>query len=149
MEEGFLLQAVLSEFLDDVDNVLAKSGRFISHHFELDAGIVAREIMNAGLSSRISTWMEAAQRGFCTMSPLLGAWLRECLGQQTAMELNRNILTLPKTVDALRTIGVGQWSYHWKQHSAGGDARIHVEVYRAVCDLLQRVDETKTTNNSF
>lgn len=140
MKEGLPLQAVLSEFMDDMDEVLAKGGRFISHHLEFDAGIIARELVQAGLTSRTRNWMEAVRRGFCTMSPLLGTWLRECQGDQTAAEPNRNILTLPKTVDALRSLGVGQMPHDWKHHSAGSDARTHLEIYRALCELLCRVD---------
>ena len=135
--EGLPLAQVLEEFLDDMRAARAAGGRVISHHLEFDAGIIAREIDNAGLGSRRREWESFVRQGFCTMDPSVGRWLRECSGMQTAAEANRNIMKLSALVEALRPYG--SWP-RWVQHTAGDDAHIHFAIYGALLELLRRAD---------
>ena len=83
--EGVPLKEVLTEFLDDMLAVMEAGGRLVAHHLEFDAGIVARELNNAGLGHRLHEWISFVREGFCTMDPGVATWVRECCGTQTAV----------------------------------------------------------------
>jgi hypothetical protein len=73
--------AALRDFVADVEQVAGRGGVLVSHHLELDAVTVSRELKLAGLPG--DTWAAAVRScGFCLMSPYLGRWLRECAGEE-------------------------------------------------------------------
>ena len=135
--EGLPLAQVLTEFLDDMLAARRAGGRVVAHHLEFDAGIISKEIDNAGLGARKSEWEAFVRTGFCTMDPAVGTWLRECAGTAVSPDAHRNIMKLPAMVTALRPYR--SWP-RWVQHRAGDDAHIHFAVVGALVELLRRAD---------
>lgn len=135
--EGFPLAEVLTEFLDDMLAAWHAGARVVAHHLEFDAGIISKEIENAGLGARKPEWEAFVRTGFCTMDPALSMWVRECAGTAISPDAHKNIMKLPAMVAALRPYG--SWP-QWVQHVAGDDAHIHFAVYGALVELMRRAD---------
>jgi hypothetical protein len=135
--EGLPLAEVLAEFLDDMLAARQAGGRVVAHHLEFDAGIISKEIDNAGMGARKQEWDTFVRTGFCTMDPALSIWLRECAGTAVSPDANKNIMKLPAVVAALRPYR--SWP-QWVQHVAGDDAHIHFAIYGALVELMHRAD---------
>ena len=54
----------------------------VIHHLEFDAGVVAKELMNAGLSHLVPVWEDIARNGFGTMNPDVCKWTQMCKGRR-------------------------------------------------------------------
>ena len=80
IESGQSLETVLGDLVTEICNHCAKGARLVSHHLEFDAGMIAKELGNAGLEHLQAPWDEAARRGACTMQPCIGNWVRDMVG---------------------------------------------------------------------
>ena len=77
-------------------------GQIVMHLLEIDAGIIARELLNAGLQSRMQEWMSIARKGICTMDPDIGCWVQKCIGRDVeADEKSAPMLRLKDAVNML------------------------------------------------
>ena len=135
---GRPLVDVLTDFMNMVDRAESLGARLIVHHLEFDAGIIDRQLSDAGLGHKRGQWANFARNGFCTMDPDVGAWAQRCKGRDVSpdersapmMSLKAAVnLLIPKSdlVEALQR-------YH---HTAGADAQLHRLLYIALRSLAQ------------
>ena len=111
----------------------------VIHHLEFDAGIIARELLNAGLQSRMQEWMSIARKGICTMDPDIGCWVQKCMGRDVQTdEKSAPMLSLKDAVNMLlpRTELVEALQSHC--HTAGADAQLHRLLYIAFRKLCEQ-----------
>ena len=80
VENGLPLNVVLKELVSDAEMVYRAGGRLCSHHFALDAGIIAYELERACSEDIANTWVVIARQGICTMHERIGHWVRAQLG---------------------------------------------------------------------
>ena len=76
-KEGVSLRDALVEFMDDMQHAAQQGCRVVIHHLEFDAGLIAKELVNAGLEDLVEAWIDIAKKGFCTMDPDVGKWLQD------------------------------------------------------------------------
>ena len=145
MQNGRPLVEVLTDFMIMIDQAEAIGARLVAHHLEFDAGIIDRQLHDAGLDHKSAQWREFARKGFCTMDPDVGAWAQRCMGRDVSpdersapmMSLrSATNLLLPKTdlVEHLQ-------KYH---HTAGADAQLHRLLYIALRSLVRANQEPQT-----
>ena len=133
--QGQQLKDVMREFMDDMIDIYNKGGRVVIHHLEFDAGIINRELDRASLSELQEIWAYIARGGLCTMDPGIGKWVRQCLGMEIAPYHNSNTMKLN---DMLEGLVPQRASLMSSRHSAGVDAQLHVMLYRALLQLMQK-----------
>ena len=75
-QQGVSLREAMVEFMGDIQQAAQQGGRVVIHHLEFDAGLIANELVNAGLEDLMEAWVEIAKKGFCTMDPDVGKWLQ-------------------------------------------------------------------------
>ena len=121
--EGLPLDLVLSEFVEDVHDVLRRGGRVVAHHLEFDAGIIDHELARCGLNDYHKELAGAARAGCCTMDPRVGRWVRACFGQDAAPETTKNTMSLKELV---RWLLPGSAELLDTRHTAGADAELHL-----------------------
>ena len=131
MQNGRPLREVLEEFMKDIINVYDQGGRIIVHHLEFDCSIIGREFQRAGLNYA-DVWHRVASSGMCTMDPYIGAWLRQCCGEEVWPGASKNTLRLKEIV---RMIAPGSANLMAHAHTAGSNAQMHVAVYFACLKL--------------
>ena len=137
--EGTPLREALECFMEDMKQIDRDGGRIIIHHLEFDAGIIARELLNAGLQSRMQEWMSIARKGICTMDPDIGRWVQKCMGRDVQTdEKSAPMLSLKDAVNMLlpRTELVEALQSHC--HTAGADAQLHRLLYIAFKKLCEQ-----------
>ena len=78
---GHALDIVLCKFMETAADIDARGGCIVAHHLEFDAGIIDRELANAGLACWRPQWSAIARKGICTMDPHIGGWVQECMGK--------------------------------------------------------------------
>ena len=134
LKSGIPIKDALAEFLLDVRRVCAQGGKLVSHHIEFDAGIIAREIERTGHDS--VDWSQFVRRhGFCTMSPVVGRYLCDCVGRDPGPETAMPTLKLQDVVSWLAPDDHRLAKYH----AAGWDARLHVRVYTELAKLSKEI----------
>jgi DNA polymerase III epsilon subunit-like protein len=138
VKEGLPLDLVLSEFMEDVHDVLRRGGRVVAHHLTFDAGIIDRELARCGLHDYQKEWANAARAGCCTMDPEIGRWVRTCFGQDAGPETAKNTMSLKELV---RWLLPGSAELLDKHHTAGADAELHLLLYAELCRLATAVSE--------
>ena len=131
MQNGRPLRKVLEEFMKDIINVYDQGGRIVVHHLEFDCGVIGRELQRAELSYA-NVWHRVASSGMCTMDPYIGAWLRQCCGEEVWPGASKNTLRLKEIV---RMIAPGSANLMAHAHTAGSNAQMHVAVYFACLKL--------------
>ena len=123
---GIPLVDCLRELLDDVSLLRQRGGRVCAHNLEFDAGIVLEEIERCGLVGFAGIWTETVRRGFFTMDPNVGHWVRKQAGlvdhERKPMRLRDMVrLLLPDAHVLLE-----------KHHSAGNDSHMHWLLCREI-----------------
>ena len=83
-QEGRPLQDVLQEFMTDVRRCTQQGGQVVAHHLEFDAGVVHNELKRCGLDAFADEWTAIARKGFCTMSPVIGCWLKQACCEEVS-----------------------------------------------------------------
>ena len=126
---GRPLRDVLVEFIDDVRELLRRSGRIACHHLEFDCGILAQELTRCDLMEQRTILKQAACSGLCTMDPEVGRYVLERMQQEGGPESAKNAMSLRTLVNHI----CPQFGYMLKNHhSAGVDAELHYNVARAL-----------------
>jgi DNA polymerase III epsilon subunit-like protein len=134
LKSGVPIKDALAEFLRDVRHVCGQGGKLVSHHIEFDAGIIAREIQRAGDDP--AAWSQLVRRhGLCTMSPVVGRYLCDCVGRDPGPETAMPTLKLEDVVSWLAPEDHRLAKYH----AAGWDARLHVRVYIELARLCKEL----------
>ena len=135
VNDGIPLPRALEHMVTSVLEAVGAGHRIVSHHLEFDAGIIAAELVRAGLGHLSSPWERAVKDGFCTMSPDVSMWVRDMLRIQDMpywipMRLHDIVAgLLPSTKGLLDG-----------HHRAGSDARTHWHVY---AEFLRRADAAR------
>ena len=132
VNEGIPLPLALERMVTSVLEAVGAGHRIVSHHLEFDAGIIAAELVRAGLRHLSSPWARAVMGGFCTMSPDVSTWVRDMLRIQDMPYLIP--MRLHDIVAGLLPSTKGLLDGH---HRAGCDARTHWHVY---AEFLRRAD---------
>ena len=140
LEVGVPLREALIEFMEAMQRANAAGGRVVIHHLEFDAGILARELSNAGLENYVPIWREIAQQGFCTMDPEVCRWAQVCHGRVFQEHESDNIMTLGKLLKLLlpNNETVKELVSSKRLHTAGGDSQAHRLVYVALRRLADK-----------
>ena len=129
-QAGLILKDVLQEFLRDVDQVQQEGGRICCHHLEFDGNIIVRELERSELDTTVFGNM--LRRGCCTMSPEIGRWLKECVGEDAGPNTTKNTMKLSVMVKRLVPDCAPLLQNH---HTAGADAELHVRLFLEICRL--------------
>ena len=129
---GQPLEDVLGEFMRDVIESDRRHGRVVAHNLEFDAGILLRELNRCGLVDLASTWTSIARKGFCTMSPVAGRWLRQACGEEVGAETAKHTLGLDPMVKRLAPDSAWRLENH---HDAGTDSWLTRQLFS---ELLRR-----------
>ena len=130
--EGLSMYDVMTEFIQDMCVLHDEGARLVVHHLEFDCGIIARELNRIGLDHFQDTWADLARKGFCTMDPCIGKWLRTCKGLQLAPHYGGNIMKLDDMIRCLVPDTI-----FGTRHTAGCDARLHVAVFDALYNMMR------------
>ena len=126
---GRPLRDVLVEFIDDVRELLRRSGRIACHHLEFNCGILAKELTRCDLMEQYAVLKQAACSGLCTMDPEVGRYVLQRVQQEGGPESAKSTMSLRKLVSHV----CPQFGYLLRDHhSAGVDAELHYKVARAV-----------------
>ena len=94
--QGLSLVEVLEELNADLLAVQEKKGILVAHQLEFDSTIIEREMARCGIDASCLGTM--ARNGTCTMSPEIGAWLKECFSEQTKSKTAKHTLSLKDLV---------------------------------------------------
>ena len=139
LTSGMPLRDILDKFMDVVSQLDAIGGKVVIHHLEFDAGIIARELVNAELSHRLPLWRSAARNGICTMDPDIGSWVQKCKGRDvTSDEKSLPMLSLKNAVHMLLPKSELAKSLQAHCHTAGADAQLHRLLYIAFMSLKEQ-----------
>ena len=130
--EGLALHDVMTEFIQEMCDLLGEGARLVVHHLEFDCGIIAREADRVGLGHFQDKWADLARKGFCTMDPCIGKWVRTCKGLQLAPHYGGNIMRLD---DMIRCLAPD--TFFGARHTAGCDARLHVVLFDALYNMMR------------
>ena len=130
MSEGLPLREVLERFMSAMARVDEQGGRAGAHHWEFDANIILRELENANLTHWHQLWMSMAIKGFCTMDPSLGAWLRKIapLPPNGPLGLKSLILGIVPSARQLTR----------RHHAADADAHMTRVLYEEIARLCEQ-----------
>ena len=130
LRNGRPLAEVLQEFMQDVREAVERNGRVIAHQIEFDAGIILRELRRCGMDDHCREWAAIARKGFCTMSPVAGRWLREACGLEVGAPTSQHCLPLKLMTQILAPSLLELLAK--KHHEAGVDAQITRSLYLAL-----------------
>ena len=136
-KEGLPLKNAMTIFMQSVADAYELGGRVVIHHLEFDAGIIDKELANAGLDHWRSKWSTIARHGLCTMDPDIGTWVQKCMGRDCGPEDNKPVLALRDAVRFLLPDTDTIQHLKTKLHTAGADAQLHRLLYialRKLCD---------------
>ena len=83
--------------MGDIQQAAQQGGRVVIHHLEFDAGLIANELVNAGLEDLMEAWVACGVTSFFTYDELLEAgafllslsWLGNSHGSKTSNSLNK------------------------------------------------------------
>ena len=128
-QKGHFLPDVLREFMDDVREAFRKGGRVVAHHIEFDYRIIYEELGRSGLSELQQEWKSIAGKGCCTMDPIVGRWLRQCMGKDVGPETATHTVPLDEMFGGLHPENTTLLK---KRHDAGADAEMAWLVYAAL-----------------
>ena len=121
-----------------VERADAMGARLVVHHIEFDAGIIDRQLCDAGLGGKRVEWAAFVRKGFCTMDPDVGAWAQRCMGRDVSPdERSAPMMSLKAAVNLLlpkSELVEGLQKHH---HTAGADARLHLLLYIALRSLAR------------
>ena len=131
LQEGRDLKDVLQEFMGDVKEACRQGGRVVAHQLEFDAGVIYEELGRCGLDNLRDEWASIARKGFCTMTPLVGRWLREASGEDLGQPTTQHVLGLQDTLSRL----LPDVTRKLRHHVAEDDAEMTRLIYLA---LLRR-----------
>lgn len=129
-QQGRDIRDVMEEFMDDMMTLYARGWRVVIHHIELDAGIISQELIRADMNNSKTEWESIARRGVCTMCPVLGRWVRQCLNIEISPNMSLNTMRLDIMLKHLAPDGT-------VSRSAGSDAEKHVILYFALQRLAK------------
>ena len=96
------------------------------------AGIIMRELGRCGLDHVKDQWRTIVQRGFCSMDPEIGRWLRKYSGQDCGPESAKNTRSLKDLVKDVLPASVGLLE---RQHCAGVDSLLHLRLYFKIQEM--------------
>ena len=139
LNRGSPLHVVLDAFMNMIEQVDAKGGRLVVHHLEFDAGIIDRQLGDAGLGHWRSMWAAFARNGICTMDPDLGSWVQRSMGRDVAPDERSTPMMSLKTAAKLllpRSEFIKNLEKHC--HTAGADAQLQRLLYIALRSLAGR-----------
>ncbi len=145
LREGKPLADVLREFMNDALELVENGGRLVAHQVEFDAGVIYQELGRCGLEALQDRWMRIMRKGFCTMDPLFGRWLKICTGEQVGQAYVKHLLRLDR---AFLKLFPKEQDIHKKHHDAGFDAQmtrmVYVEALNRARTLTQGGRQTRT-----
>ena len=119
---GEPLVDVLKEFMRDIIDADGRHGKVVAHNMEFDAGIILHELNRCGLDDLAKIWTSIARKsgkGFCTMCPEAGRWLRHACGEEVGPETAKHTLGLEPMVKRLTPDEKWRLANH---HDAGTDS---------------------------
>ena len=139
-QKGVSLRDALTEFMAEMQQAAKRGCRVVIHHLEFDAGLIARELVNAGLDDLVDPWTAIAQNGFCTMDPDVGKWLQCCKGRDFEAHESKYVLPLRHMLDLLFPSNDKAPLLKSNLHTAAADAQAHRLVYNALRSLALSTD---------
>ena len=142
LAEGLPLSDVLGEFMRAMAHMNEKGGRVVIHHLEFDAGIIDKELGNAGLGNWSELWRGIARHGFCTMDPDIAAWVHLCKGRDPSPEDCKPVLNLTEAVKLLLPNSEEVQALMRLRHTAGADAQLHRLLFIALRSLSKQAERT-------
>lgn len=142
LAEGLPLSDVLGEFMRAMAHMSEKGGRVVIHHLEFDAGIIDKELGNAGLGNWSELWRGIARHGFCTMDPDIAAWVHLCKGRDPSPEDCKPVLNLTEAVKLLLPNSEEVQALMRLRHTAGADAQLHRLLFIALRSLSKQAERT-------
>ena len=111
---------------------------------EFDAGIVDKELVNAGLEHWRPVWHVIAKEGFCTMDPDVGKWIQTCRGRVFDLDGNSNaVMSLSTIVNLMAPMMPTNEVQEFRKntlHAAGEDAHMHCLIFTALRKLSVSVE---------
>ena len=140
-QNGVSLRDALVEFMADMQQAAKRGCRVVIHHLEFDAGLIARELANAGLDDLVQAWTAIAKNGFCTMDPDVGKWLQCYKGRVFEEHESKYVLTLRHMLDLLFPKNDKAHLLKPSLHTAAADAQAHRLVYNALRSLALSTDD--------
>ena len=140
-QKGVSLRDALTEFMAEMQQAAKRGCRVVIHHLEFDAGLIARELVNAGLDDLVEPWIAIARNGFCTMDPDVGKWLQCCKGRDFEPHESKYVLPLRHMLDLLFPSNDKAHLLKSNLHTAAADAQAHRLVYNALRSLALSTDE--------
>ena len=111
----------------DIDSLF----RVVARELRFDAGIISLELERVGLGHLVEPWANAVkQKGFCTMDPSLGAWLRKIapLPPNGPLGLKSLILGIAPSARQLTR----------RHHAAAADAHMTQVLYEEIAKLCEQ-----------
>ena len=130
VQDGIPLKDALELMVTRVLEAVSAGHRIVSHHLEFDAGIIAAELVRAGLQHLCDDWAHAVKNGFCTMNPDVAMWVRSMIGMHDKPYWIP--MRIKDMVDGLLPNATALLGQH---HRARDDALMHWHLY---ADLLRR-----------
>ena len=140
-QKGVSLRDALTEFMAEMQQAAKRGCRVVIHHLEFDAGLIARELVNAGLDDLVDPWTAIAQNGFCTMDPDVGKWLQCCKGRDFEAHESKYVLPLRHMLDLLFPSNDKAHLLKPNLDTAAADAQAHRLVYNALRSLALSTDD--------
>ena len=126
-DAGTPVKHALEEFCSEVFGVCERGGRVVGHHLDFDATLIAQELQYAGMLEMLPRWEACIKKGFCSMSPHVGGWIRSQAGDAIEYMGDRIPVRLSDAVATLIPDGTKLLIEH---HDAGRDAAMHWLLYR-------------------
>ncbi len=142
LSEGMPLINVMEDFMHEMARVHELGGRIVVHHLEFDAGIIAKELENAGLDHWRSLWSTIAKEGFCTMDPIIASWVYAHNGRDSCPEDCKAVMSLKDAANLLLPQTDAIQHLKTKLHTAGADAQLHRLLYIALRKLCDEAGKT-------
>ena len=102
-----------------------------------------RERQNVQRLGGGSSVQSKKESGFCKMDPMLGTWVRICSGVDSSSDTTKNAMKLRFMAQLL----LPELVLTWRQHTADGDAQIHLELYRKIRELCARSEQQNRQDN--
>ena len=130
---GVTIRTALVGLCTDIFEVCERGGRVAGHHLEFDATLIAQELQLLGLREMLTEWEACVRKGFCSMSPHIGQWIRRQAAQAIPDAPQRIPIKLSDAVFAMLPGGTKLLEEH---HDAGRDALMRWLLYQ---ELARRV----------
>ena len=127
LREGRPLSDVLCELMNDVLHFYRHGARVVAHQLEFDATVIFEELGRCGLLDLQKDWEGIARKGYCTMNPTLGRWLKQRRGEEVGPTSVQHALGLQNTLGRLLPEVIPP--HH---HVAVNDARMARQIYVAL-----------------